>query len=572
MPLFPAPQPNPLERVPLETAIGGSTTAVGIVSALASASTLGEQGSTTESSAVSPPITERYEIRRELARGGMGIVYEAWDRRLLRAVALKMLLSGEMEPARFFLEAQLTGRIDDSGVVPVFDFGRDARGRSYYTMRLVSGIRLDDAFRHVWNDTPGWSVARVLRALENVARTVGRAHSCGIIHRDLKPSNIMIEGSDGRARAQISGAFELPGDRTFVIDWGLAKDLSRDDTEWVEGESPIPTPRSIANEANESNGAASGLTRAGSVVGTAPFMAPEQAASADVTRAADIYSLGAILYTLLTGRTPYSDSQGDSPNDVADRLRAAPPTPVREIHAKAPRDLTRICERAMARRPEDRYSNLDAFAADLRRCARRRERSAAAILPAARSLARSASVLTAERIVRPAWRASRRFAGAAAAALLVIGALVAAIWCTDTPERGDTTAKQSIGTSSGEALSSAPSQPVEPQEPDRVLTVEKLTVRAERALAPASARSRTVTTRIEFATEAACDRNSDLTPLLCIGWSRVRPVLDSGTTISVRKTSADDTRRDRYHRERSKRDRESPRIARPISGRLSGSS
>ena len=258
--------------------------------------------------AVGPRLEHpRYRFDTVIGAGGMGTVYEAFDRLLERAVAIKVL-RGPADHAdlgsRLSREARLLARLDHPGLVPVHDVGRLEDGRAFYVMRLVRGVRLDEFLRQ----TP--SLSARLRLFLRILDPVGYAHAEGVIHRDLKPANIMV------------GPF---GD-LLVLDWGIAK---------VAGEGPRADEVRAADAEGESTGA-------GVVMGTPGFMAPEQAAgeSARVDRRADVYALGAILRLLLD-----TDDQGSHP----------------------PRPLASICRKAMAERPDQRYPTVTELGADVSR-------------------------------------------------------------------------------------------------------------------------------------------------------------------------------------------------------------
>lgn len=231
------------------------------------------------------------EVREEIARGGMGVVFKGRDSELRRDVAVKVLLDrhqGEAELTRRFVEeAQISGQLQHPGIAPVYALG-DSGGRPYFTMKLVKGETLAKLLAARAN--PAEDRARFLKIFEQVCQTLAYAHSRGVIHRDLKPANIMV------------GAFG----EVQVMDWGLAKVLA-------EGESP-PTPRPDVSEirtarSDDSGGPAgtSSQTQFGSVLGTLAYMPPEQALGEinQLDQRADVFGLGAILCEILTGQPPY---------------------------------------------------------------------------------------------------------------------------------------------------------------------------------------------------------------------------------------------------------------------------
>jgi hypothetical protein len=262
----------------------------------------------------------------------MGRITRAHDRRLGREVALKEVLAPELR-ARFEREAMITARLQHPAIVPIYEAGSWPDGSAFYTMRLVTGGTLGEAIERA----P--TLERRLALLPHVialTEALAYAHSRRVVHRDLKPANVLVDEFG----------------ETVVIDWGLAKELDRDGAEVVTpGSAPAPPD----------------LTRAGAVVGTPCFLAPEQAAGEPVDERADVYSLGAILYHLLAGHPPYWDSVEHS----ADRLVAAavqqPPTPIGQIAPRALADLRAIAERAMARDRTARFPTAKDMAEELRR-------------------------------------------------------------------------------------------------------------------------------------------------------------------------------------------------------------
>jgi serine/threonine protein kinase len=285
----------------------------------------------------------RYELRGELARGGMGVVYLARDRELDRDVALKVVAAELTDPeaaARLRREARIIARLEHPGIVPVHDAGALPDGRVFYAMKLVSGKRLDDL--------AGASVPlrERLRLLLRVCEPVAFAHSHGVIHRDLKPENVMVG----------------PFGEVLVMDWGVAR--QRD----VRMAAAAPRPASPGGAP-----AATDVTAHGTVIGTPAYMAPEQA-SGDVERVdarADVYALGAILYFLLTGHPPGRHAaRPDAPTRTwARRSPTSPPdlVPPRQCRPGIARPLEAICLKALAAHADARYPAVPDFAADLAR-------------------------------------------------------------------------------------------------------------------------------------------------------------------------------------------------------------
>lgn len=263
-----------------------------------------------------------YELLEEIAHGGMGVVYKARQIRLNRLVALKMILGGKLagtaDLQRFRGEAEAVANLDHPNIVPIYEVGEE-EGQQYFTMKLIEGGSLAQVLSLGNSRFTEKERAHLVTIL---ARAVHCAHQHGILHRDLKPANILID-----ARGQ-----------PHITDFGLAKNIK----------------------------ANSEVTVSGTVIGTPAYMAPEQAAgrTKEVSTAVDVYSLGAILYELLTGRPPF---QADTLLETLRMVTDEEPAPPSTVNRRSDRDLETICLKCLEKDPRRRYGSAEALADDLER-------------------------------------------------------------------------------------------------------------------------------------------------------------------------------------------------------------
>jgi serine/threonine protein kinase len=289
--------------------------------------------SPTESGVPLPEPFYDYEPAAEIGRGGMGVVYRARQSSLDRQVALKMILRGALaspeDVARFQAEAEAAARLNHPNIVQVYEVGEHL-GQPYFSMQLVEGTTL--ARRLADGPLPSREAARLLIP---VCRGVAEAHRNGVLHRDLKPSNILID-EDGRP---------------FVTDFGLAKRIP------PTGQSPGDAGAADASDVDP-------LTNSGAIIGTPSYMAPEQAAGqrGQIGEASDVYSLGAMLYAMLTGRPPF---QAASPVDTVLMVLEQDPVPPRVLNPKADADLEMIAMKCLQKPTDLRYRDAAALADDL---------------------------------------------------------------------------------------------------------------------------------------------------------------------------------------------------------------
>jgi eukaryotic-like serine/threonine-protein kinase len=269
-----------------------------------------------------PSRIGRYEIRAELGRGMMGVVYEGRDPSLNRTIALKVVRlvfavsdkERDNFERRFLVEARVAARLSHPGIVVVHDIDRDTEtGLLYIALEYLEGRTL----AAILNDEGLLSWPEAVRIVRDVAEALHYAHGRGVVHRDVKPANIMV----------------LPAGDVKIMDFGLAK-------------------HEMGHE----------LTASGQLIGTPLFMAPEQVAGKPVDGRTDIFSLGSVLYTVLTGKRPFA---ADTVPRIMAKVAHQEPPPPTSLRRELPPSLDYLVARAMAKAPDDRYPDGRAFAEDL---------------------------------------------------------------------------------------------------------------------------------------------------------------------------------------------------------------
>ena len=265
-----------------------------------------------------PQKLGKYEVRRELGRGAMGIVYEGWDPMIDRRVALKTVKKDQLDRtevdeilSRFKREAQAAGRLNHPNVVAVYEYGEDADGVAFIAMEYVEGRELKDYF----DKQERFSLSEIVRLMGELLNALGHAHEHGIIHRDIKPANIFL----------------LKNGQAKVGDFGIAR---------IES---------------------SNLTQAGSVLGTPAYMSPEQFMGQRVDGRSDLFSAGVILYQFLTGEKPFAGQL----TTIMHKVLKEDPIAPSELNVQVPSVFDGVIRKALAKRPEERYQSAKEFVAAL---------------------------------------------------------------------------------------------------------------------------------------------------------------------------------------------------------------
>ena len=288
----------------------------------------------------------KYIFDKELGRGGMGAVFSTVDQDVRRKVAMKVMLpSTATSPAhikRFLEEAQITGQLEHPNIVPVHEVGINEDSNIYFTMKMVRGENLDDVLDKIAQAKDGYqqkySLGVLLQIFMKVCDAIGYSHAKGVLHRDLKPENLMV-GDFGEV---------------LVMDWGLAKVLGREDIN--------------TGAAGAADQTSAYHTMEGQVMGTPAYMSPEQALGkiSELDERSDIFSLGGILYKILTGQAPYRGKNAREALEKARKRQLQPPD-LRAPERKNPAELVAICMKAMAREQDERYGSAEELKDDIQR-------------------------------------------------------------------------------------------------------------------------------------------------------------------------------------------------------------
>src|SRR3990172_1024601 len=291
---------------------------------------------------MTPRKLSHYEIREELSRGGMGIVYRALDFKLEREVALKVLLpdlvKNEVRKRRFIQEARLASALKHPNIAVIYEID-DAEDETFIAMELKEGWKLSDLLA---KERP--SVSRATAMAVEILEGLSSAHEKGIVHRDLKPANVMVTG-DGHIK---------------IIDFGLAKLVER-----------VP---SVSDAVSDAETKVKGDTQEGQVLGTVAYMSPEQARGQSVDHRTDLFSFGIVFYEMLTAQTPFRGSS--AVETMSGIIHQPAPAVSRSVKGPLAEALSRIVGRCLEKDPEDRYQTAKDLLSEVRRVKRDSESGA----------------------------------------------------------------------------------------------------------------------------------------------------------------------------------------------------
>jgi eukaryotic-like serine/threonine-protein kinase len=289
------------------------------------------------------PLDEKHVVDEEIGRGGMGRVLKVRDVDLNRDVAMKVLLEGSGDPTRFIEEAQITGQLDHPNVLPVHDMGIGAQGELFFTMKLVRGHKsLKDWIRRlVAGDKTAhaeMTFERRVQIVQQLCDVVEYAHQRGVVHRDIKPGNVVL-GSFGEV---------------YLVDWGVAKLV---EPETAPGELPSGEIVNVVGDLDREE------TREGQILGTVPYMAPEQVMGRQeaVGPWSDIYSLSALLYEFLTLEHYLSGASEETYiqtlTSIVHHVPAEAETWFSLQNGRVPRSLSHVCRKGLSKSPAERYAS-----------------------------------------------------------------------------------------------------------------------------------------------------------------------------------------------------------------------
>ncbi len=277
----------------------------------------------------------RYLMLSTIAKGGKSLIKSCKDRHLNRVIAYKELRkefqNDEVENTRLLREARVSAMLQHPNTVPVYEIGRDNQGHYYFTMKLVHGYTL----REIMDYRERYDLTQLIEVIEQVAQALAYAHAHGVAHRDIKPENILVG----------------PYGEVLLLDWGLAKVWSKDGTATVE---EIDNEELIAGNSNKS------MTGHGQLQGTLCYMSPEQIRrDPEISFATDTYSLGSVLYEILTGKPPFDSDKSYEILDMVENQQPAKPSEISKY--PVPKLLEKLCLKCLEKEPNRRPASMDEF-------------------------------------------------------------------------------------------------------------------------------------------------------------------------------------------------------------------